>query len=69
VQQTNFHDYRMLRIPDMPAVEVHVVDSDQPSTGIGEPGVPPLAPAVCNALHALTGKPIRRLPIRPEDLV
>jgi isoquinoline 1-oxidoreductase beta subunit len=68
VQQTNFHDYKMLRMPEMPAVDVHVVASDEPSTGIGEPGVPPVAPALCNALYALTGKPIHRLPIRAEDL-
>jgi isoquinoline 1-oxidoreductase beta subunit len=68
VQQTNFHDYRMLRMDETPAVDVHLVGSDEPSTGIGEPGVPPVAPALCNALFALTGKPIRRLPIRAEDL-
>jgi isoquinoline 1-oxidoreductase beta subunit len=68
VEQSNFHDYRMLRIHEMPDVEVHVVESDAPSTGVGEPGVPPIAPAVCNALFALTKKRIRRLPIRPEDL-
>jgi isoquinoline 1-oxidoreductase beta subunit len=68
VQQTNFHDYKMLRMPEMPAVDVHVVASAEPSTGIGEPGVPPVAPALCNALFALTGKPIHRLPIRAEDL-
>jgi isoquinoline 1-oxidoreductase beta subunit len=68
VQQSNFHDYRMLRIHEMPEVEVHVIESEEPSTGVGEPGVPPVAPAVCNALFALTGKRIRRLPIRAEDL-
>jgi CO/xanthine dehydrogenase Mo-binding subunit len=68
VQQSNFHDYRMLRIHEMPEVDVHLVDSTDPSTGIGEPGVPPVAPAVCNALFALTGKRIRRLPLRLEDL-
>lgn len=68
VQQSNFHDYRMLRMHEMPDVEVHVVPSEAPSTGVGEPGVPPVAPAVCNALFALTGKRIRRLPIRSEDL-
>jgi isoquinoline 1-oxidoreductase subunit beta len=68
VQQTNFHDYRMLRMSEMPAVDVHIVSSEEPSTGIGEPGVPPVAPALCNALFALTDKPIRRLPIRTEDL-
>jgi len=68
VEQSNFHDYRMLRIHEMPEVVVHLVPSDEPSTGVGEPGVPPVAPAVCNALFALTGKRIRRLPIRREDL-
>jgi isoquinoline 1-oxidoreductase beta subunit len=68
VEQSNFHDYRMLRIQEMPAVEVHIVESTESSTGVGEPGVPPVAPALCNALFALTGKRIRRLPIRPEDL-
>jgi isoquinoline 1-oxidoreductase beta subunit len=68
VQQSNFHDYRMLRIQEMPEVRVYVVPSEDPSTGIGEPGVPPVAPALCNALFALTGKRIRQLPIRTEDL-
>jgi isoquinoline 1-oxidoreductase beta subunit len=63
-QQGNFDDYLMLRIDEMPEVEVHVVlDSDADQGGIGEPGTPPIAPAVCNALRALTGKPIRSLPI------
>ena len=64
VQQSNFHDYPMLRIDEMPAVEVHIVDSDEPPTGVGEPGVPPIAPAVANALFSLTGSRVRRLPIR-----
>jgi isoquinoline 1-oxidoreductase beta subunit len=68
VEQSNFHDYKMLRMHQMPKVEVHLIASDQPPTGIGEPGVPPVAPALCNALLALTGKPIHRLPIRVEDL-
>ncbi len=68
VEQSNFHDYRMLRIHEMPAVDVHIVASDADSTGVGEPGVPPVAPALCNAIFALTKKRIRRLPIRPEDL-
>jgi isoquinoline 1-oxidoreductase beta subunit len=58
----------MLRIQEMPAVEVHIVPSQEPATGIGEPGVPPIAPALCNALFALTKKRIRRLPVREEDL-
>lgn len=68
VQQSNFHDYRLLRIHEMPAVDVHIVPSDAPSTGVGEPGVPPVAPALGNALFALLKKRVRRLPIRAEDL-
>jgi len=64
VQQSNFHDYEMLRMDEMPEVEVHVVQSAEAPTGVGEPGVPPIAPAVANALFALTGKRIRKLPIR-----
>jgi isoquinoline 1-oxidoreductase beta subunit len=68
VQQSNFHDYQMLRINEMPVVEVHIIPSNLPPGGVGEPGVPPLAPAVCNAIFAGTGKRIRKLPIRAEDL-
>jgi isoquinoline 1-oxidoreductase beta subunit len=68
VEQSNFHDYKLLRIQEMPVVEVHIVPSEEPSTGIGEPGVPVIAPALCNALFTLTGKRIRRLPVREEDL-
>ncbi len=68
IEQSNFHDYPMLRIHEMPAVDVHIVESTERSTGVGEPGVPPVAPAVCNALFVLTKKRIRRLPIRTEDL-
>jgi len=69
VQQSNFNDYEMLRLNEMPKVEVHIVQSNEAPGGIGEPGTPPIAPAVCNAIFAATGKPIRRLPIGPEDLV
>ncbi len=68
VQQSNFHDYPVLRIPEMPKVEVHIVQSGADLGGIGEPGVPPIAPAVCNAIYAATGKRVRRLPIRPDAL-
>ncbi|MGA8620219.1 MAG: xanthine dehydrogenase family protein molybdopterin-binding subunit [Candidatus Sulfotelmatobacter sp.] len=69
VEQGNFDDYQMLRVNEMPKIEVHIVTSDQPSGGIGEPGTAPIAPAVCNAIFAATRKRIRRLPIRPEELV
>src|SRR5439155_689236 len=62
VQQRNFDGYRPLRINDMPAVEVHIVPSGAAPTGVGEPGVPPIAPAVANALYQLTGQRVRRLP-------
>jgi isoquinoline 1-oxidoreductase subunit beta len=62
VQQSNFHDFRILRIDEMPRVEVHIVPSAAPPTGVGEPGVPPIAPAVANAWLALSGRPVHRLP-------
>jgi isoquinoline 1-oxidoreductase beta subunit len=68
VQQTNFHTYPMLRIAEAPVVETHILDSGQPPGGLGEPGVPTVAPAVCNAIFAATGKRIRRLPIDREAL-
>jgi isoquinoline 1-oxidoreductase subunit beta len=68
VEQSNFHDYRMPRIQETPRTEVHVVMSKEEPTGIGEPGLPVVAPAVCNAIFAATGKRIRRLPIRSEEL-
>jgi isoquinoline 1-oxidoreductase subunit beta len=68
VQQGNFDEYEMLRIDEMPEVEVHIVPSTEAPTGTGEPGLPPLAAAVGNAIFAATGKRVRRLPIRPEDL-
>jgi isoquinoline 1-oxidoreductase beta subunit len=68
VDQSNFHDYQPVRIADMPRVEVHIVPSSANPTGIGEPGVPPLAPALANALAAATGKRVRRLPIQTDLL-
>jgi isoquinoline 1-oxidoreductase subunit beta len=63
VQQGNFNDYPVLRMNAMPVVEVHIVASEEAPTGIGEPGVPPTAPAVANALTAATGVSIRTLPL------
>lgn len=65
--QTNFHNYPVMRIKDMPKVEVHIVKSEEAVSGAGEPGLPPAAPAVCNAIFAATGKRIRKLPIRFEE--
>ena len=63
VQQRNFHDYQMMRINESPEIEVHIVPSNEAPTGVGEPGVPPVAPVVANAIFAATGKRVRRLPI------
>ena len=68
-EQSNFHDFALLRMNEMPEVEVYTVPSTAAPTGIGEIGVPPVAPAVANAIAAATGKRVRRLPIRPADLV
>jgi len=68
IEQSNFNDYEMPRIKDTPKTEVYVVMSKEEPTGIGEPGLPVVTPAVCNAIFAATGKRLRRLPIRTEDL-
>jgi isoquinoline 1-oxidoreductase beta subunit len=68
VQQANFNDYDMPRMSEMPRIEVHLVMSKEDPTGIGEPGLPVVAPAVGNAVFAATGKRLRRLPIHAEDL-
>lgn len=64
VDQTNFHNYRVLRMNDMPEVEVHILPSGNAPSGVGEPGTPPVAPAVANALAAATGQILTRLPLR-----
>jgi len=69
VQQANFNNYDMLRIDETPAVEVYIVPSTENPGGIGEAGVPTIAPAVCNAIFAATGKRVRKLPIRADELV
>ncbi len=65
VVNSNFHDYPVLRIQEMPNVRVHIVDSDEKPTGLGEPGVAPFAPALTNAIFAASGKRYRDLPIKP----
>ena len=66
VEQSNFHNYRVLRMSEMPQVEVHLVPGGDKPTGVGEPGTPPIAPAVANALFALTGKRARSLPLTAQ---
>jgi isoquinoline 1-oxidoreductase subunit beta len=68
VEQSNFHEYAPIRINEMPKVEVYIVASAEKPTGIGEPGVPPVAPAVANAIAAATGKRVRNLPISAEQV-
>jgi isoquinoline 1-oxidoreductase beta subunit len=63
VRQSNYDGYRLLRYDRMPVVEVHIVPARTPPTGVGEPGVPPIAPAVANALFAATGRRFRQLPL------
>lgn len=69
VEQGNFDGYPLLRIAEMPRVEVHIIPSSGPPTGIGEPGVPPVAPAVANAIAAATGKFLRKMPFATAELV
>lgn len=64
VEQSNFHDYPILRMSESPDIDVHIVDSNEAPTGVGEPGVPPLAPAVANAVFSATGQRLRSLPLR-----
>ena len=68
VEQSNFTDYLVARTDITPDTRVYVVDSSAPPCGVGEPGVPPIAPAICNAINAAVGKRIRALPIDPNEL-
>nr|MCS5647537.1 xanthine dehydrogenase family protein molybdopterin-binding subunit [Candidatus Neomarinimicrobiota bacterium] len=69
VKQSNFHDFQVLRMDQMPTIDVHIIKSSEPPSGIGEPGLPPIAPAVANAVFSATGKRIRKLPIKAEDFL
>jgi len=68
IEQSNFTDYMAPRIDVAPETHVHIVDNDHPPGGVGEPGAPPTAPAICNAIFAATGKRIRALPVNPQLL-
>jgi isoquinoline 1-oxidoreductase beta subunit len=65
VVQDSFHDYPLLTMAEMPRVDVHIVPSAEPPGGVGEPGLPPIAPAVANAVFAATGRRVHRLPMTP----
>ena len=70
IDQSNFHNYQITRMNRAPRhVEVHIVESDAPPAGVGEPGLPPFAPALCNAVFAATGKRVRELPLSKTKLV
>jgi isoquinoline 1-oxidoreductase beta subunit len=69
VQQSNFNDYRVLRLNELPVLDVHVIKSDAPPGGVGEAAVPPVAPSICNAIFAATGKRLRKLPIASHKLI
>ena len=64
IQESNFHDYPILRMNEAPAVEVVIVDSQEAPSGVGEPGLPPIAPAVANAVYQATGQRLRSLPLK-----
>ena len=69
IQQSNFNDYHVARMNESPReTRVHIVASNEPPAGVGEPGVPPIPPAICNAIFAATGKRIRELPVKNHKL-
>lgn len=69
IEQHNFFDYQLARMKDTPKMEISIIDNDEEPTGVGEPGVPPIAPAICNAIYAASGKRIRTLPLSDHGMV
>ena len=68
VNESNFDDYKVIRMDETPEINVHIIKNQESPGGVGEPGLPPIAPAVANAVFAASGKRIRKLPILPEDI-
>ena len=67
-EQSNFHQYNVMRINEMPKTEVHIIENQEAPSGVGEPGLPPIAPALCNAIFNLTGKRLRTLPFEIDNV-
>ncbi|MBI3625847.1 MAG: xanthine dehydrogenase family protein molybdopterin-binding subunit, partial [Candidatus Rokubacteria bacterium] len=67
--QRNFDDYQLLRMDEVPEIEIHIVDSTEPSTGVGEPPVTVVAPALSNAIFAATGARVRNIPFLPQRVL
>ena len=68
VQETNFHNYALPRLADVPDIDIHIMENDEKPGGVGEPALPALAPALCNAIYDLTGVRLRKLPIDLETI-
>jgi isoquinoline 1-oxidoreductase subunit beta len=69
IEQSNFHDYQMIRMPQVPNIHVEIVENNERPTGVGEPGVPVIAPAIINAIFKATGKRYKNLPLMDYNLV